>query len=82
MKNPANPGDFGTNGIRGVVGSGMDEDKIIGVLAAAGWLISLVFAGLAAYLGDGGISGVLTVAAVWFGIPSAVVGLVLLARVA
>lgn len=25
MKNPAKPGDFGTNGTRGVVGSGMSE---------------------------------------------------------
>ncbi len=45
MKNPAKPGDFGTNGTRGVVGSGMSETKKNAALIAcaiACWLGVLV----------------------------------------
>ncbi len=50
MKNPAKPGDFGTNGTRGVVGSGMSETTKRAALIAcaiACWLGILVCATVA-----------------------------------
>jgi len=42
MKNPANPGDFGTNGTRGVVLSGMTKTVALTVCALACWVGVLV----------------------------------------
>jgi len=70
MKNPAKPGDFGTNGTRGVVLSGMSEDVEIGIVAGVLWLASLAAGELAVWLNSGSAGAMMSLVAVWLTVPA------------